>query len=398
MTYALYADEWPMAMIRQRLDRSDRHLFTELLAHCTRNLTDGVIDVPLAMITDHDDAQAGVEHLIDAGMLERIDDGLVISEDWWKNQRSREQVEKYRTENRKRYEAYKDRGARHKLGDHRTCTSKCPQAGKDLRSDAEKADDPDEVDQSPNAVSNAVSNGGLSISSPSPTRKGGEGEKEIQTGSDEIALRRDLASPVTGPLLAKRIAGVHVFFDPDRIGSCAFCNQPEKARGTKHQYRDVPDAVLERARDMSRAGLCVYLSQDPDHLSEWTLEGLGEGVDLVLAYGAYAFSDHNVVHMGRLALEIPGISAPTSKDQQDQFTAAVNECLRGYLGEVIGGDDPAYLGSDLSIRVPISYVGDGGSTRARKEMAEAIAALLEDDFYRDEITELAHQHLGPVAA
>lgn len=270
MPAAFYQDEWPMAMIRQRLDRSDRHLFTELLAHCTRNLTDGVIDVPLAMITDHEDAQAGVEHLIDAGMLQRTDDKLAIAKDWWKKQRSRKQVETSRQRNAEHQEAYRQRGLLHAAGDHRQCTKGCPDHGKDLRK----------------ALTESLSKSALSSPLLSDD-KGGEEKETTVEGSTEGALTRASATP--SPQIEP-----HVFAERF-TGKCGWCGQ-----GQSNPLHQKASQYLQRASETLRSlgALTFTVTRRGDEHLDLIADIPGYGLKL-----QYNTDDEQI---GWAELDIPG--------------------------------------------------------------------------------------------
>lgn len=236
MTYALYPDEWPMHMIRLRLDRSDRHLFTELLTHCTRNLTDGLIDVPIALVTDHADADEAVSRLIAAGLVDRHPQGLVIATDFLKHQRTKAEVEDDRAKNRANTRAYRERGRLHGIGDHRKCTKGCPNQGIDLRKDLTHG-------LSKDGQSNPLS----LLSDP----KGGERE-EIQGSSDgPLALtRRGTASD---PM------EIHVFVDYERTGVCQVCDMP---KSNKRHQQDIPTAIIRAARVLANHGAVSKATED----------------------------------------------------------------------------------------------------------------------------------------
>lgn len=221
MSYALYADEWPMQMIRLRLDRSDRHLFTELLSHCTRNLSDGVIDVPLALITDHPEAVAGVARLIEAGLVAEHPDGYLIA-DYTQHQRTKEQVDKDREKNRRYQEEYRERGRRHSEGDHRICTKGCKDSGKDLRKDLTK-----EVQSNPLLSDH----------------KGGERGEGKGTSDETTGL-----APVG--LASVPDKGSHIFADADFTGYCLQCDLPKSNR----LHQKVPARIEAAATAMFAAG------------------------------------------------------------------------------------------------------------------------------------------------
>ncbi|CAB4969707.1 MAG: hypothetical protein F2840_16195 [Actinobacteria bacterium] len=235
MTYALYPDEWPMHMIRLRLDRSDRHLFTELLTHCTRNLTDGLIDVPLTLVTDHADADEAVSRLIAAGLVDRHPQGLVIAQEFLQHQRTKARVEDDRAKNRAYQDAYRERGRLHGIGDHRKCTKGCPNQGIDLRKALT------------HGLSKEDQSNPLSLLS---DPKGGERE-EIQGSSDgPLALtRRGTASDHME---------IHVFVDYERTGVCQVCDMP---KSNKRHQQDIPAGILRAARVLAEHGVAAKATE-----------------------------------------------------------------------------------------------------------------------------------------
>lgn len=231
MTYALYADEWPMTLIRQRLDRSDRHLFTELLAHCTRHLTDGVIDVPVGLITDHEDAEAGVQHLIDAGMLERNEDTLVIAEDYYRHQPKREVTLKKQEASR----ITSQRNRMHNSGDHSLCDPKrcwVLRGNRDTSRDTSRehvSDVPqyDPIQSDPQRI----------------------GEKRIE-GSDDPGLEAGSSTP------SRKVTGVHVGVDTDATDTCDLCGQPIKSK----IHQKVPAEITTAVWMAHKRGIPAYVA------------------------------------------------------------------------------------------------------------------------------------------
>lgn len=225
MPYALYPDELPVRLIRLRVERSDRHLYTELLSHCARNTTDGVIDVPLPMVTDHPEAEAAVDRLIEAGLLDR-DGGDVVIVDYLAHQRSSAQVTRDREATRKRQIDYRERGKRHQAGDHSMCTKSCPEVR--------------------NGVTNAVSNGAQSNPIQSDPKRGLR--LEMDRGSDG-ALGRATA-PLSQTTDNPPLAPAHVFADLDLTGYCGVCDLAKSNRA----HQKVSEAVEIAARKIVNSG------------------------------------------------------------------------------------------------------------------------------------------------
>lgn len=297
MTYALFADEWPMHMIRLRLDRSDRHLFTELLAHCTRNLTDGVIDVPLAMVTDHPEAESAAGRLIAAGLIAEHPDGYVIADEYLRHQRTKAQVDADREKNREYQEAYRERGRRHKEGDHRACTKGCPEQGKDLRKGLTK-------DLSKGVQSNPL------LSNPSEIGEGEIGESRSADGAQERA---------TASLLPDK---PHVFADRDFTGRCRYCNLKRSAGD--HQT-EVPERIAEIAERIGAGGAWVN-AQRHDHnggWGDWVICGTGPD------WSVEVMTEWEKLEVGPLAqvsvtLAVPPVAAEDDTETWLAFYAALS--------------------------------------------------------------------------
>ncbi len=117
MSYARLPDELLESMEAMRLSRSARLLYLEGLSFCSRQLTDGVIDVRLARISDDDDVDARALELVLAGLWEPLPNGFRVV-DYLTHQDSRDRVEYERARLRRN----KERNRRHKAGDHSQCT------------------------------------------------------------------------------------------------------------------------------------------------------------------------------------------------------------------------------------------------------------------------------------
>ena len=118
MTYARLPDELLESFEAMRLSRSARLLYLEGLSFCSRQLTDGVIDVRLARISDDDDVDARALELVLAGLWEPLSNGFRVV-DYLLHQESAEQVERRKDRARER----QDRARRHRDGDHSMCLS-----------------------------------------------------------------------------------------------------------------------------------------------------------------------------------------------------------------------------------------------------------------------------------
>ena len=120
MTYALIPDELPMRFVAARVPRGARWLYVELHAYCSRMLTDGIVDVPLAMLTDELDLEPALEHLIALGYVERRDEHYFLPKYLESNKRGAD-IERMREDARVR----KERWTRHNLhDDHSICLPK----------------------------------------------------------------------------------------------------------------------------------------------------------------------------------------------------------------------------------------------------------------------------------
>lgn len=222
MSYANLSDDLLQKLEASGVSRDARLLHIEGIVHCATVLSDGEIRIRLARITDAEDPDECASELVQAGLWSR--DGnhyriLNYLRSEGGHQRSAEEKRKADESHARRQAEYEERGRRHASGDHRTCTSKCPQAGQHLRS--------------PDASGDASSD----VLVPSPVLSDKKGGQDKGKGSADGALERAPAEPDDEEVDEK-----HLFTD-----SC--CELP--ATATVHVQG--PPALLEMLSHMPDA-------------------------------------------------------------------------------------------------------------------------------------------------
>jgi hypothetical protein len=105
-----------MDLMRARVSRSARLLLLEMYAFSVNQLSDGLVDVRLSMISDADEPDALVEELCAAGFVQATQDGYFLSR-FLETNATKEVIEASRQKNRDRQERHR----KHKNGDHSMC-------------------------------------------------------------------------------------------------------------------------------------------------------------------------------------------------------------------------------------------------------------------------------------
>jgi hypothetical protein len=219
--------------------------------YCSTVLSDGELRIRLSRISDAADLTGCASELVESGLWHRDGEGFIIVE-YLGQQRSREQVLRDREANRKRQDDYRERGRRHRGGDHSLCTKSSPHWTR-------------------NAVTNGVSNGAQSNPIQSnPQRLERIGEESAEISASALGRVRP-ASAQDGP---------HIFADLDFTGFCAFCQLPKSNR--LHQKAD---ALQDTAAELARLGAATYVLTKNEvdyadgpmldataHFADWTLE------------------------------------------------------------------------------------------------------------------------------
>jgi hypothetical protein len=236
----MLSDDLTTRLTRLRLDRSTRMLFIELLTYCSRNLTDGLIDVPLNMVTDHPAPAVAINELIERGLVEDQGDTYYLPEFLATNYTA-ERVERLKSAARKRKSDYNERQALHAAGDHSKCTKNCP---------ANRAER--------NAVPGRVRN--ASISSPL-LKKRGESADAPQRASGALAASAPPESQ-------------HVFVAKNHTDHCLACDLP---RSNRVHQTNIPEALSNFAAPFAERGLlCRAALCD----NEWEVSIDQDGVTL----------------------------------------------------------------------------------------------------------------------
>jgi hypothetical protein len=293
MSYAMLSDDLVTRLERMRLDRGTRMLLIEMMSYCSRNLTDGLIDIPLVRISDHPDLQSGLEALQAVGLVEVHDQGYWLPE-FLDHNYSRDRVQRMKAAAAKRKADYVERQELHKTGDHSKCTKNCPA-----------------VKQSENAVPNAIQNSSLS----SPLLSDPQREEREERDRADTPQRASGA-----PAASAQSNDVHVFVDRKMTGVCVVCGMPKS--NNLHQQK-MPDEVTEYASELAHYGFACTADHEYD---SWDLE-TKSGAVTMNAVASGTRTEMYQINTISLAIELTWDWETVSKDAFDAWIAGFNSTV-----------------------------------------------------------------------
>jgi hypothetical protein len=250
MSYALLSDDALLQAEAANVSRDARLLHIEGLVYCATALTDGLVSVRLARISDAPDPQAAADELVAAGLWSQVGNHYQI-DDYLHHQPSASEVERRRSDARQRAE----RSRRHKRGDHSMCIKGryCPDGAVIHSSQARHAHGAQDVHPP-------------LLTDPLHSASEAKAEVEVEGASEETqpiasasALEARSASAMAD------VISPHIFVDRQLTDYCMVCDLP---RSNRQHQRKVPEPLSRHAVQFAERGQpCVAEFLD----DEWQL-------------------------------------------------------------------------------------------------------------------------------
>lgn len=243
MTYFMVPDELPMRMIAAGVSIPARWTYVVLGTYTARFLKDGLVDVPLSLLSDDEGAEGHVDELVDAGFVERVEGGLLLPY-FLDHNKDAAAMGKMRDAARLR----KRRWELHQGNDHSLCTDRCTvrkphDAGDHSRCTSEWCDALGNVPENvPGTLRNAsLYDTDYDIDQRRDVVVGGKGQ-----GSSDGRAALARVEPASD--LESR---AHVCIDVDFTAYCAACDLGRSNR----VHQKVPAKISASAVQLHRAGV-----------------------------------------------------------------------------------------------------------------------------------------------
>jgi hypothetical protein len=341
MSYANLSDDMLARLEHDGVSRDARLLYVEGIVHCATALTDGEIRVRLPRLSDAEDVEALADELVAAGYWQRTDYGYGIG-DYLKHNRTRDSIIASRDSNRQRQEDYRERGRRHRAGDHSLCTSRCPD--KDVT----------------RYVTRDVTAPLPHLTSPNLREV-----REVRGGdSADGALERAPASPPETEIPSQ----AHVIADLDYTDYCAWCELPRRNR----HHQKAPAPVEEASRRLHLLGASRYaVTQAWDEC--WDTEATFDGWRLKVEHSSTGKPADAVMTFAEIV--IPGVDTAGIADDD---WPAIHAALDALVTERIPGARPPseYEFGDEGDLLAVSVYRDGDMTSLLPDVVALVPEIV----------------------